>query len=115
MADPSRKVIRLNIQGLIETDDVPPAYLQITATGIEIPTSKVLGTIDGLPGAGAVNYGDFQAVTIWSFATGTDKYRDLENSVFVGSTAVRPGIPNGTFVVGFKLAKVFSQPTNITV
>jgi hypothetical protein len=54
MADPSRKAIRLNIQGLIKTDDVPPAYLQITATGIKIPTSKVLGTIDGLPGARVV-------------------------------------------------------------
>jgi hypothetical protein len=87
----------------------------MTATGIEIPTPKVLGTIDGLPGAGVVNYGDFQAVTQWSFAAGAGKYKSLEDSIFVGSTAVRPGTENGTFIVGFRISKVFSAPTNVTV
>lgn len=85
----------------------------MTGVGIETPTQKVLGTIDGKPGAGAVNYGDFQAVTTWSFLTGSAKYKNLEDSVFVGSTAVRPG-ENGTFVVGFRMSKVFSVQTNVT-
>ena len=70
------------------TDD--GSYLQMKGVGIETPTQKVLGTIDGRSGAGAVNYGDFQAVTMWSFATGSAKYKNLEDSVFVGSTAVTP-------------------------
>ena len=86
----------------------------MTGVGIETPSQKVLGTIDGKPGAGAVNYSDFQAVTTWSFVTGSAKYKNLEDSVFVGSTAVRPEKENWTFVVGFRMSKVYCVQTNVT-
>ncbi|KAF2811307.1 uncharacterized protein BDZ99DRAFT_273647 [Mytilinidion resinicola] len=114
-ADPSRAVIRLNIQGLVKTNDTPAAYLQMTGTGIEIPNERVLGTIDGLPGAGAVKFGQFQAVMMRSFAVGTGEYRNLSSGVFVGSNAVRPGREEGTFVVGFRMSQVGSREVNETV
>jgi hypothetical protein len=85
------------------------------ATGVEIGTPAVLDVIGGKRDASVVKFGDFYAVSSWSFETGSSKYWELQNGVFVGSTSIRPGDEEETMIVGFKLAKALSAPTNIGV
>jgi hypothetical protein len=42
-------------------------------------------------------------------------YWELQNSMFVGSTSLRPGVEDGTMIVGFKVAKVESTKTTESV
>ena len=49
-----------------------------------------------------------------SFKTGAKKYKDYEDSIFVGSETVR-SLGNGVFQAGLKGSKLLSTPTNITL
>ena len=49
-----------------------------------------------------------------SFRTGAAKYKDYEDSVFVGSETVK-SLGNGVFQAGLKGSKVLSTKTNITL
>jgi hypothetical protein len=71
--------------------------------------------VAGAEGAKAINYGGFQAVSSWTLTTGSQKYWSVQNSVYVGSTSLKPSTEKGTFIVGFKIAKVVSSDTNISV
>ncbi|KAH7070300.1 hypothetical protein FB567DRAFT_598555 [Paraphoma chrysanthemicola] len=113
--DPSGGILRLHLDTLIKTDDDTPEYIRISATGAEVAIPEVMAVIGAVPGAKAVSYGDFQATSSWSFQTGSKKYAELENAVYVGSTSLKPGSEKGTIVVGFKIAKVISTKTNISV
>ena len=54
------------------------------------------------------------AVFVVSFRTGAAKYKNLEDSTFVGSETLR-SLGDGTFRVGLKVSQVFSTPTNVTL
>jgi hypothetical protein len=113
--DPSGSTLRLHLDTLIQTNDSPPQYIRISATGAETATPEVMAVIGAVPGATAVKYGDFQATSSWTFQTGSSKYAELQNAVYVGSTSLRPGDEEGTIVVGFRIAKVESVRTDISV
>ncbi|KAH7384346.1 hypothetical protein DE146DRAFT_792706 [Phaeosphaeria sp. MPI-PUGE-AT-0046c] len=113
--DPSGSILRLHLDTLIQTNDSPPEYVRISATGAETATPEVMAVIGAVPGAQAVKYGDFQATSSWTFQTGSSKYAELQNAVYVGSTSLRPGEKEGTIVVGFRIAKVVSVKTDISV
>ena len=74
-----------------------------------------MAVIGAVPGAKAVKFGDFQATSSWTFQTGSSKYAELQNAVYVGSTSLRPGEKEGTIVVGFRIAKVESVRTDVRV
>ncbi|KAL6703266.1 hypothetical protein ACN47E_010054 [Coniothyrium glycines] len=111
--DPSGSVLRLHLDTLIKTDD--DGYIRITATGAEVATPEVWNVLNAVSGAAPVKFGDFQATSSWTFETGTEKYAELQNAVYVGSTSLKPGTKNSTIVVGFKIAKVVSVQTDISV
>ena len=113
--DPSGEVLRLHLDTLIKTNDSTSEYIRISATGAEVATPEVMAVVGAVPGAKAVKYGDFQATSSWTFQTGSNKYSELQNAVYVGSTSLRPGSVKGTIVVGFKIAKVNSIKTDISV
>lgn len=79
------------------------------ATGVEIATPAAAAVLSGDRNAAPVAFGDFQAVSSWAFETGSAKYWELQNAVFVGTTSLAPGEEDGTIVVGFKIAKVVSS------
>lgn len=93
---------------LIKTDEDTPQYIRNSATGAEVATKEVLAVIGAESGAKPVNFGDFQATSSWTFQTGSEKYAELQNAVYVGCTLLKPGVKQGTIVVGFKVAKVIS-------
>ncbi|EKG22460.1 Lipase GDSL [Macrophomina phaseolina MS6] len=113
--DPSQLINRINVDILVQTDDEPPEYIRMLATGTEEATQSVLDAVIGAPGAKRVPFGDFQATSSWSFQTGSEKYGELQNAVYVGSTSFRPGVEEGTFTIGFKVSKVVSVKTDISV
>ncbi|KAH8719169.1 hypothetical protein GQ44DRAFT_775509 [Phaeosphaeriaceae sp. PMI808] len=113
--DPSGGILRLHLDTLIQTNDDPPEYIRIQATGAEDATKDVMDVVTGALGAKTIKFGEFQATSSWTFTTGSKQYQDLQNTVFVGSTSLKPGSKNGTFVVGFKIAKVFSIRSDISV
>jgi hypothetical protein len=108
-------VLRLHIDTLVKTHDNPATYIRMRATGVEIATPAVLAVISGDRNASVVKFGDFQAVSTWSFETGSERYWELQNGVFVASTSIRPGPEEGTMIVGFKIAKVLSALTDVGV
>ena len=113
--DPSGEVLRLNLDTLIETCDKPPEYIRIQATGAEIATQDVMALVTGSRTVKPIKWGDFQATSSWTFSTGSTKYWSLQNAVYVGSTSLRVGPQTGTFIVGFKIEKVVSQKTELSV
>lgn len=113
--DPSGTILRLHLETLIKTHDNPPEYIGISATGAEDATPEAMAVIGAMPGAKPVNFGDFQATSSWTFQTGSQKYAALQNAVYVGSASLKPGEKEGTIVVGFKIAKVVSIKTGISV
>ena len=54
------------------------------------------------------------AVFVVSFRTGSAQYKNLEDSIFVGSETVK-ALGNGVFRGGLRISKVFSTQTNITL
>jgi hypothetical protein len=56
-------------------------------------------------------------LAVWAptFHGGNDKFKVLQNSVFVGSETVADSDIPGQFVVGLKISEVFPVKTNITI
>ncbi|USP73065.1 uncharacterized protein yc1106_00339 [Curvularia clavata] len=102
-------VLRLHLDTLVQTQDEPAEYIRMRATGVEIATPEAAAILSGDRNAAPVAFGDFQAVSSWAFETGSAKYWELQNAVFVGTTSLAPGKEEGTIVVGFKIAKVVSS------
>ena len=45
-------------------------------------------------------------VSLWSFITGSEKYKELENSVYVGSTRLSRGSEPDSFSIAFRISQV---------
>jgi hypothetical protein len=129
-------VLRLHVDVLVKVDEdaEDDEYTRMRCTGVELATTEVADIIGGDLNAPPVKFGDFQvcclglqtvcqskslrqqqATSSWTFETASRKYWELQNAVFVGSTSFRAGQEEGTFVVGFKIAKVVSAKTDISV
>ncbi|KAL8710653.1 MAG: hypothetical protein Q9220_004877 [cf. Caloplaca sp. 1 TL-2023] len=123
--DPDGKHERPDLRGLIKTDD--DDYLQILATGIQTIVPELNQIITGekelnLP------FGFFQSgespslchcpsglkkqVILVSFKTGTAKYKNLQDSIFVASETVK-SLGGGAFLAGVRISKVYSSETNV--
>ncbi|CAD6583131.1 MAG: hypothetical protein ASARMPRED_001240 [Alectoria sarmentosa] len=110
--DPSGLYDRPNFLGLVSTDD--GAYLQIHATGIQQSTPEVASIINGQSDSASVPYGAIYSVFVISFRTGSAKYQNLENSIFVASETVK-ALGNGNFRVGLRVSKLYGTKTNVTL
>ena len=53
-------------------------------------------------------------VILVSFRTGTPKYKNLEDSIFVASETVK-SLGGGAFLAGVRISKVYSSKTNVTL
>ena len=53
-------------------------------------------------------------VFVISFRTGSAKYKNLEDSIFVASETVK-ALGDGDFRVGLRVSKVFGTKTNVTL
>ena len=53
-------------------------------------------------------------VLVVSFRTGSGKYKNLEDSIFVASETVR-SLDDKHFEAGFKISKVYSTKTDVTL
>lgn len=110
--DPDLLHSRPDFIGLVSTDD--GAYLQIHATGIQAVTPEVAAITTGMTNNASLPYGAFYSVFVVSFRTGSAKYKNLEDSIFVGSETVK-ALGDGVFRGGLRISKVFSTATNITL
>lgn len=50
-------------------------------------------------------------VSIWNFITGSEKYKELENSVYVGSTRLSRGSEPDSFSIAFRISQVSHVPS----
>ena len=57
---------------------------------------------------------NWSVVILVSFKTGTTKYKNLQDSIFVGSETVK-SLGGGTFLAGVKISKLYSSKTNVTL
>ena len=53
----------------------------------------------------------WQTVSIWNFITGSEKYKELENSVYVGSTRLSRGSEPDSFSIAFRISQVSHVPS----
>lgn len=53
-------------------------------------------------------------VILVSFRTGTSKYKNLEDGIFVGSETVK-SLGERAFKAGVRISKLYSSKTNITL
>ena len=57
---------------------------------------------------------EWNLVILVRFRTGTSKYKNLEDSIFVGSETVK-SLGGGAFKAGVRISKLYSSKTNITL
>ena len=57
-------------------------------------------------------WADCLAVFVVSFRTGAEKYKNLEDSIFVASETVK-ALGGGYFRAGLKISKLYSTKTNV--
>lgn len=129
---------RPDIRGLVSTDD--GEYLELLATGLQTINPQLGAIITGA-GSGSLAFGEFQSgesapllalmcrcarksdeetdewciVFFVTFRTGAAKYKNLENSLFVGSETVKSitGGKNGDFKAGLRISKLYSTKTDV--
>ena len=59
---------------------------------------------------------DFVAIVfVVAFRTGSAKYKELENSIFVGSETVRSTPGGKQFLAGLQVSQVISTKTNVNI
>ncbi|CAF9935254.1 MAG: hypothetical protein HETSPECPRED_009715 [Heterodermia speciosa] len=109
--DPDGKHERPDLRGLIKTDD--DEYLQILAKGIQTIIPELTQIITGEKEL-SLPFGAFQSVILVSFRTGTSKYKNLEDGIFVGSETVK-SLGERAFKAGVRISKLYSSKTNITL
>ncbi|KAI4231903.1 MAG: hypothetical protein LQ349_005313 [Xanthoria aureola] len=109
--DPDGLHQRPDLRGLVTTDD--GEYLQILATGIQTIIPELNQIITGEKGLN-LPFGTFQSVIPVSFVTGTPKYKNIQDSVFIGSETAK-SLGGGAFLAGLKISKVYSAKTNVTL
>ncbi|CAL8578668.1 hypothetical protein XPA_004436 [Xanthoria parietina] len=109
--DPDGLHQRPDLRGLVTTDD--GEFVEILATGIQTIIPELNQIITGekelnLP------FGTFQSVIPVRFVTGTPKYKNLQDSIFIGSETVK-SLGGGAFLAGVRISKVYSAKTNVTL
>ncbi|PLB35428.1 DUF3237 domain-containing protein [Aspergillus candidus] len=78
--DPDGKHLRLNAHGVLKTKD--DALLYLNYTGVITLGPAELAVFGGTAGDGSTPFGN--SFTHFTFETGDERYKELENRVFVG-------------------------------
>lgn len=107
--DPDQKWLHNDFSGMLKTDS--GEYLRFTMKAIEQPTQNIMRILGGDPTAPDVEHGDFYGVSSWNFITGSEKYKELENSVYVGSTRLSRGSEPDSFSIAFRISQVSHVPS----
>ncbi|KAL4899025.1 hypothetical protein BDW74DRAFT_184133 [Aspergillus multicolor] len=99
--DPDGKHMRLNANGVLKTQD--DALLYVNYTGVITITEAEQKVLSGTADEGSTPWGN--SFTHVTFETGDDRYKDLENRVFVskGRFNVQKGKPT---VVEYRVSQV---------
>ncbi|KAL2221145.1 hypothetical protein M432DRAFT_588845 [Thermoascus aurantiacus ATCC 26904] len=100
-ADPDGKHLRLNAHGVVKTNDGALVYLNYTGTIAVTPAEA--SVLSGQAESTVTPYGN--SFTHITFETGDERYKDLENRVFVGQGhfIVEKGKPT---IVEYKVSQV---------
>ena len=131
--DPNEPITRPDLTGTVYPDDGATPF-QMHVSGIQFANVELASIVSTNTSEGRkVPYGavyssrSFQqtvslshvltASTVWTptFRGGDEKYKNLQNSILVGSEKVSDSDPEGEFLVGIKISKVFGVKTNITI
>ncbi|KAB8074079.1 hypothetical protein BDV29DRAFT_128370 [Aspergillus leporis] len=99
-ADPDGKHLRLNAHGVLKTKD--DALLYLNYTGVLNLTSAEQAVFAGTAPEGSTPFGNL--FTHFTFETGDERYKELENRVFVGQG--RFNIENGKPIVEYRVSQV---------
>ncbi|RMJ24792.1 hypothetical protein PHISP_04341 [Aspergillus sp. HF37] len=84
-ADPDGKHLRLNAHGVIKTKDEALVYLNYTGVVTMGPAEQAV--LSGAGSEGATPWGN--SFTHFTFETGDERYKELENRVFAGQGRFR--------------------------
>ncbi|EAW07702.1 DUF3237 domain-containing protein [Aspergillus clavatus NRRL 1] len=100
-ADPDNKHLRLNAHGVLKTKDDALLFMHYTGVVTLGPAEKAV--FEGTAKDGATPFGN--SFTHFTFETGDDRYKELENRVFVGQGrfVVETGKP---VVVEYRVSQV---------
>ncbi|KAB8257644.1 hypothetical protein BDV32DRAFT_126978 [Aspergillus pseudonomiae] len=99
-ADADGKHMRLNAHAVLKTKD--DALLYLNYTGVVNLTSTEQAVFAGTAPEGSTPFGNI--FTHFTFETGDERYKDLENRVFVGQG--RFNIESGKPVVEYRVSQV---------
>ncbi|KAE8325485.1 hypothetical protein BDV39DRAFT_178523 [Aspergillus sergii] len=99
-ADADGKHLRLNAHGVLKTKD--DALLYLNYTGVVTLTPAEQAVFAGTASEGSTPFGNI--FTHFTFETGDERYKDLENRVFVGQG--RFNIESGKPVVEYRVSQV---------
>ncbi|KAE8134478.1 hypothetical protein BDV38DRAFT_160118 [Aspergillus pseudotamarii] len=99
-ADADGKHLRLNAHGVLKTKDDALLYLNYTGVVTLTPTEQAV--FAGTAPEGSTPFGNL--FTHFTFETGDERYKDLENRVFVGQG--RFNIESGKPVVEYRVSQV---------
>ncbi|KAF8541451.1 hypothetical protein BDD12DRAFT_829250 [Trichophaea hybrida] len=100
LADPDLKHLRLDMRSVIKTED--DVHLTFSFKGIINVTPDIAKILQGEPDAESIDFGNILALP--QFQTGHEKYKYLENLVFVASG--RAIVGEGGVTVEYKVSQV---------
>ncbi|KAF9889755.1 hypothetical protein FE257_007061 [Aspergillus nanangensis] len=100
-ADPDQKHLRLNAHGVLKTKD--DALIYVNYTGVITLTEAEGAVLTGAGVEGSTPFGN--SFTHFTFETGDERYKDLENRVFVGQGRFNVGADK-SIVVEYRVGQV---------
>ncbi|KAE9374668.1 hypothetical protein N431DRAFT_464902 [Stipitochalara longipes BDJ] len=108
-------ISRPDLTGLVLPDDGSTPF-QMHATGIQIGNQEVaeIALTNSTKGL-KMPYGAVYSVWVPTFRGGSDKYANLQNSIFIASETISDSSNPNEFFVGLKISKVFNTNTSIII
>ncbi|KAL5356898.1 hypothetical protein BJX96DRAFT_143576 [Aspergillus floccosus] len=100
-ADPDGQHLRLNAHGVLKTKD--GALLYMNYTGVVTLGDGEKAVFNGTAGEGSTAFGN--SFTHFTFETGDERYKDLENRVFAGQGRFNVG-SDKSIVVEYRVGQV---------
>ncbi|GES59055.1 hypothetical protein ATEIFO6365_0003033500 [Aspergillus terreus] len=100
-ADPDGQHLRLNAHGVLKTKD--GALLYMNYTGVVTLGDGEKAVFSGTAGEGSTAFGN--SFTHFTFETGDERYKDLENRVFAGQGRFNVG-SDKSIVVEYRVGQV---------
>ncbi|KAF2095108.1 hypothetical protein NA57DRAFT_68106 [Rhizodiscina lignyota] len=117
--DPSDGISRPGLSGIVIPDDGSVPF-QMQASGIQYPDATLASIVatnktKGLAIPYGAVYSGKKKMWVPTFRGGSEKYANLQNSIFVASETVSDSPNANEFYVGMKISKVFATNTSVVI